>query len=71
MLPLREMQIPNDGVAYSYRRENSVHPSNAMALKLQVGPQNDEQSARLNLLEQTLAEKFFDEVRTKQQLGAA
>ena len=69
MMPLREMQIPNDGVAYSYHRENSVHPSNAMALQLQVGPLNVEQSARLNLLEQTLAEKFFDEIRTKQQLG--
>lgn len=68
-MPLRELQVPNDGVSYSYRHENSVHSSNAIDLELQVGPKTVDQTARLILLEQLLNEKFFDNLRTKQQLG--
>lgn len=65
-MPLRKLQVPNDGVSYS---ENTVHSSNAMDLELQVGPKTVDQTARLILLEQLLNEKFFDNLRTKQQLG--
>lgn len=69
MRRFREVQVPNDGIGYIYRRKNKVHPSNSIDLLLQVGPERLEDSVRLNLLAHLFAEPFFNKLRTEEQLG--
>jgi insulysin len=69
MRRFREVQVPNDGVSYVYRRKNKVHPSNSIDMLLQVGPERLEDCVRLNLLAHLFSEPFFNKLRTDEQLG--
>ncbi len=48
---------------------NPAEPSICVEMYYQFGPQNIANAVKLDLLEQILYEPFFDQLRTKQQLG--
>ena len=69
MRRFRELQVPADGKGYHFLRENTVHSSNSVDMTLQIGTSNLKQSSRLKLLAHILSERFFNTLRTVEQLG--
>ena len=65
----REIEF-TDGSNLLYEMSNSVHQTNGIRVYLQIGvDDNGRNRCLLELFAQIIKEQFFDELRTKQQLG--
>ena len=65
----REIQL-TDGSNLLYDVTNSVHQTNGIRVYFQIGvDDNGRHICLISLFLQIIKEKFFDELRTKQQLG--
>ena len=66
----RVVQLP-DGSDHYFEATNGIHKTNAIQLYFQIGVSDTIINATIGLLQQILKEPFFDNLRTKLQLGYA
>ena len=64
----RHIQL-RDGSNHLYTVENKVHETKSLELFLQTGLQSSRANALAELYNEMVKEKFFDTLRTKEQLG--
>ncbi|XP_076461437.1 insulin-degrading enzyme-like [Babylonia areolata] len=64
----REIQLP-DGCYYVHQQGNEVHNSSSLEIYYQVGMQNTESNALLELFCQVIGDQCFNVLRTQEQLG--
>ena len=67
----RNRQIKlSDGSNLCFETVNQIHQTNGIRVHLQIGVEdNGRENCLLELFVQIIKEQFFDELRTKQQLG--
>lgn len=58
-----------DGSNHVYTVENKVHETKSLEVFLQTGQTNSRDNALVELYNEMVKEKFFDTLRTKEQLG--